>query len=50
MRFEAAVGAMRNGLAEGRSQAQALAIELARLHHSFMKSSQPYLRASKVDT
>ncbi|MDB5826040.1 MAG: hypothetical protein JWQ73_260 [Variovorax sp.] len=50
MRFEAAVGAMRNGSVEARSQAQAIALELARLHHSFMESSQPYFRASKLDT
>jgi hypothetical protein len=49
VRFEAAVNAMRNGSAEGRAEAQAQALELARLHHAFMESSQPYFRASKVD-
>lgn len=34
---------------EGRLQAQQLARELARLHHAFMESSQPYFQASKVD-
>ena len=49
VRFEAAVGAMRDGSAQGRADAQALARELARLHHAFMESSQPYFQASKVD-
>jgi hypothetical protein len=49
VRFEAAVSAMRNGSAAARTQAQAQALELARLHHAFMESSQPYFRASKVD-
>ena len=49
VRFEAAVSAMRDGSAEGRAEAQAQALELARLHHAFMESSQPYFRASKVD-
>jgi len=49
VRFEAAVRAMRNGVPEGRAQAQAQALELARLHHAFMESSQPYFRSSKVD-
>jgi hypothetical protein len=40
---------MRNGSAEGRAEAQAQALELARLHHAFMESSQPYFRATKVD-
>jgi hypothetical protein len=49
VRFEAAVGAMRNGSADGRAQAQAQALELARLHHAFMESSKPYFQASKID-
>lgn len=49
VRFEAEVRAMRDGAAGARSRAQALAIELARLHHAFMESTQPYFQASKVD-
>ena len=49
VRFEAAVSAMRDGSVAARTQAQAQALELARLHHAFMASSQPYFRASKVD-
>lgn len=49
VRFEAAVTAMRTGAAEGLAEAQAQALELTRLHHAFMESSQPYFRASKVD-
>jgi hypothetical protein len=49
VRFEAAVEAMRNGSAEGRAEAQAQALELARLHHAFMESSQPYFRSSRID-
>lgn len=48
-RFEAEVRAMREGAPEARARAQALAIELARLHHAFMESTQPYFKASKVD-
>lgn len=49
VRFEAAVREMRDGSEAGRLQAQQLARELARLHHAFMESSQPYFKASKVD-
>lgn len=49
VRFEAEVRAMENGDPQARARAQALAIELARLHHAFMESTQPYFQASKVD-
>lgn len=49
VRFEAAVREMQAGEAEGRAHAQDLARELARLHHAFVKSSEPYFKASKVD-
>ena len=49
VRFEAAVREMKAGSEQGRLQAQQLARELARLHHAFMESSQPYFQASKVD-
>mgnify|MGYP003575624503 CR=1 FL=1 len=48
-RFEAEVRAMREGAPDARARAQALAIELARLHHAFMESTQPYFKASKDD-
>jgi hypothetical protein len=42
VRFEAAVNAMGNGSPEGRAEAEAQALELARLPHAFMESSQHY--------
>ncbi len=49
VRFEAAVAAMRDGAADARTEARRQALELARLHHAFMESSQPYFQATKVD-
>ncbi|MDH6590304.1 hypothetical protein M2165_000193 [Variovorax sp. TBS-050B] len=49
VRFEAEVRAMADGDPAARPRAQQLAIELARLHHAFMESTQPYFQASKVD-
>jgi hypothetical protein len=45
--FEAAVRRMRGGDAAARTEAQDIARELARLHHEFMESSQPYFQAAK---
>ncbi|RYY78877.1 MAG: hypothetical protein EOO24_43965 [Comamonadaceae bacterium] len=49
VRFEAAVRAMREGDPDGKARAQGEVRELARLHHAFMESSQPYFQASKLD-
>jgi len=45
--FEHAIQRMRGGDAAARTEAQDIARELARLHHEFMESSQPYFHASK---
>ena len=45
--FEAAVRRMRSGDSAARTEAQDIARELARLHHEFMESSQPYFQAAK---
>jgi len=50
VRFEEAVRAMKDGSDDARLQAQQLARELARLHHAFMESSQPYFKASKPES
>jgi hypothetical protein len=45
--FEQAVRDMHAGTAGGREKAQDLARHLARLHHRFMESSQPFFKASE---
>ncbi|MDQ0572518.1 hypothetical protein QFZ42_004352 [Variovorax paradoxus] len=45
--FEAAVRRMRSGDTAARAEAQDTARDLARLHHEFMESSQPYFQAAK---
>ena len=48
-RFESAVRQMQEGQAGARETAQQAAVELARLHHAFMESSQPYFKAERAD-
>jgi len=48
LQFETAIRRMREGDQQARAQAQDIARELARLHHEFMESSQPYFQASKA--